>query len=198
VSDEKQFQQQVQQIGQRVQELEAIGDPAVRAAAKDLIQLLMEMHGSGLERMLEVIFQSGDAGVRLIDELGGDPVVSGLLVLYGLHPDDLQSRVEQKLAQIRSRLFKMGAEAQLITVNGSDVRVRVKIEGHACGSTSQNVKTLVEEAAYEAAPDLTSLVVEGLEEPAASGFVSIDDLLGAAPLSASVEAAVAQSGKSME
>ena len=57
--------------------------------------------------------------------------------------------------------------------------MRVSIEGHVCGSTTQNVKAAVEEAIYEAAPDLTSLVVEGLEEPAASGFVAMDALLGA-------------------
>lgn len=198
MSDEKQFQQRVQQIGQRVQELEAIGDPAVRAAAKDLVQLLMEMHGSGLERMLEIVFQSGDTGARMIDELGEDPMVSGLLVLYGLHPDDLQTRVQRGLAQIRSRLFKMGAEAELIGVDGSDVRVRVKIEGHACGSTSQNVKVLVEETVYEAAPDLTSLVMEGLEEPSASGFVAIEALLGAVPAPGLAGAGLPQSGEGMD
>ena len=198
MSDEKQFQQRVQQIGQRVQELEAIGDPAVRAAAKDLVQLLMEMHGSGLERMLEVIFRSGDAGARMIDELGEDPIVSGLLVLYGLHPEDLQTRIERKLAQIRSRLFKMGAEVELIAVNESNVRVRVKIEGHACGSTSHNVKVLVEEAVYEAAPDLTSLVVGGLEEPSPSGFVAIDALLGVAPSPVTATPHASQSGDGMD
>ena len=197
MSDEKQFQQRLQQIGQRVQELEAIGDPAVRTAAKDLVQLLMEMHGSGLERMLEIIFQSGDAGARMIDELGEDPMVSGLLILYGLHPEDLQTRVERRLGQIRSRLFKMGAEAELIAVDESKVRVRVKIEGHTCGSTSQNVKVLVEEAVYEAAPDLTSLAIEGVEEPSPSGFVAIGSLVDAASSSATPGAHASQSGEGM-
>jgi NifU-like domain len=180
VADEKDFQKQVQRIGERVRELEAIADPAVRASAKELVQLLMEMHGTALERILEIVFQSSDGGTRVIDELGQDPLVSSLLVLYGLHPEDLQTRVERKLAEIRSRLYKMGAEATLLAVNGSDVRVRVSIEGHACGSTAQNVRATVEEAMYEAAPDLTSLVVEGLEEPATSGFVAMDALLGTA------------------
>lgn len=179
MADEKGFQQRVQKIGELVHELEAIADPSVRSAAKDLVKLLMELHGSAVERMLEMIFQSGDAGARVIDELGEDPLVSSLLVLYGLHPEDFQSRVERKLVQIRSRLFKMGAEAKLVAVTGSDVRVRISLEGHACGSTAKNVKAAVEEAIYEAAPDLTSLVVEGLEEPLASGFVAMEALMGA-------------------
>ena len=113
MADEKDFQQQVQRIGERVHELESIADPAVRSSAKELVQLLMEMHGTALERMLEIIFQSSDGGTRVIDELGQDPLVSSLLVLYGLHPEELQTRVERKLAEVRSRLYKMGAEATL-------------------------------------------------------------------------------------
>lgn len=196
MADEQDFQQQLQRIGERVNELETIADPAVRLAAKELVQLLMRLHGSALERMLEIVFQSGDAGVRVIDELGEDPLVSSLLVLYGLHPDDMQTRVERRLTQIRSRLFKMGAEAKLIAVAGRDVRIRVRLEGHACGSTAQNVKAAVEDAIYEAAPDLTSLVVEGLEQPSASGFVAMEALMAArAPVSTPIRQSASPGGE---
>jgi hypothetical protein len=179
VGDEKDFQKRVQKIGGLVQDLEAVADPAARAAAKELVQLLMELHGSGLERILEIVFQSG--GAPTIDELGRDPLVSSLLILYGLHPEDLQTRVERKLEKIVSRLHKMGAEARLVSVSGGDVRVRASVDGHACGSTSRTVRATVEEEIYDAAPDLTSLVIEGLEEPAASGFVGVEKLLGPSP-----------------
>jgi len=179
VVDEKDFQKRVQKIGGLVHDLEAIADPASRAAAMELVQLLMDLHGTGLERILEIVFQSGDAGSRIIDDLGQDQLVSSLLILYGLHPDELQTRVERKLEQIASKLHKMGAEARLLSVNGGDVRVRVRVEGHACGSTSRTVQAAVEESIYEAAPDLMSLVVEGLEEPADSAFIAVEKLLGA-------------------
>ena len=177
---DKDFQKRVQKIGSLVQDLESIADPASRAAAKELVQSLMDLHGTGLERILEMVFESGESGPRIIDELGQDPLVSSLLILYGLHPDELQTRVERKLQQTASKLHKMGAEAKLVSINGGDVRVRVRIEGHACGSTSRTVQSTVEEAIYEAAPDLTSLVVEGLEEPADSGFIAVEKLIGAA------------------
>ena len=174
----KDFRERVQQIGERVEQLESIGDLTTRAKATELVQLLMELHGSAVERMLEVIFQSSHAGAKVIDELGEDPLVSSLLILYGLHPEDVQTRVEKKMKQVRSQLFKMGAEVTSIAVTGSDVRVRVNIRGHACGSTIENVRAAVEDAIYEAAPDLTSLAVEGLEEPSSSGFVAMDSLMG--------------------
>ena len=135
MADDKDFRDRVRQLGERVEELESIGDPAVRAKAKELVQLLMEMHGSAVERMLEVIFHSSDAGAKVIDKLGEDPLVGSLLILYGLHPEDVQTRVEKKMKQVRSQLFKMGAE-------------------------------------------VTSLTVEGLEEPSPSGFVAMDSLIG--------------------
>jgi hypothetical protein len=180
VGDDREFQKRVQKIGNLVHDLETIADPASRAAAKELLQLLMDLHGTGLERILEVVFESGESGPRIIDELGQDPLVSSLLILYGLHPDELQTRVERKLQQIASKIHKMGAEAKLVSINGGDVRVRARIEGHACGSTSRTVQSIVEEAIYEAAPDLTSLVIEGLEEPADSGFIAVEKLIGAA------------------
>jgi Fe-S cluster biogenesis protein NfuA len=185
VVDEKDFRQRIQKIGSLVHDLQTIADPASRAAAKQLVQLLMDLHGAGLERILEVVFQSGDSGSRIIDDLGQDQLVSSLLILYGLHPDELQTRVERKLEQIGSKIHKMGAEAKLVSVNGGDVRVQIRLEGHCCGSTGRTVQTAVEEAMYEAAPDLTSLTIEGLEEAADSGFVALEKLLGSTPRASS-------------
>jgi hypothetical protein len=178
VADDKNFQQRMQKIGDLVRELESIADPAARAAAKGLLQSLMDLHGAGLERTLEIVFNSGSAGAQLVDELGRDPLVSSLLILHGIHPLDIETRVREKLQQIRSKLFKMAAEASLISINGNDIRVQIRIEGHACGSTARTVQTTVEDAIYEAAPDLTSLVIEGLEEPVSSNFVAITQLAG--------------------
>ena len=185
MDDEKDFQKRVQKIGGLVQDLESIADPAARAAAKELVQLLMDLHGTALERVMEIVFQSGESGPTVIDELGQDQLVSSLLVLYGLHPDDLQTRVERKLKQIRSALHKKGAEAKLVSVINGEVRLHVSLEGHTCGSTKGTVQGTLEVAMYEAAPDLTSLVVEGLEEPTASGFVAVEALLAASPTSSS-------------
>lgn len=178
MGDDKDFQQRMQKIGELVRDMEAIADPATRSAAKELVQLLMDLHGAGLERVLEHVFQSGDAGARIIDELGQDPLVSSLLILYGIHPDDLQTRVERKVRQIGSTLHKLGAGISSVSVSDGNVTVSVNLEGHSCGSTSRTVKATVEEAIYEAAPDLTSLVINGLEEPSSSGFVGLEKLTG--------------------
>ncbi len=181
MADDRDLQKSAQRIGSLVHDLETIADPAARARSKELVQLLLDLHGAGLERMLDIVFRSGEPGLKVIDEFDQDPLVSSLLVLYGIHPEDLQTRVERKITQIRSKLHKMGADAQLVSVNEGEVRLRVTIDGHGCGSTKRTVQSTLEESLYEAAPDLTSLIVEGLEEPAASGFVAVEMLLGTAP-----------------
>ncbi|HTS36994.1 MAG TPA: hypothetical protein VMH04_15075 [Candidatus Solibacter sp.] len=183
MAGDKNFQNRIQRIGGLVGDLDQIADPAVRSATRELVQSLMDLHSAGLERMLEIVFGSGEQGARIIDELGRDPLVSSLLVLYGIHPEDLQARVERKLQQMRPAFYKMGAEAKLVSADSGDIRVRVTFEGHVCGSSGRTVQTALEEAIYEVAPDLTSLTVEGTEQPGAAGFVGVEKLLGSASFS---------------
>lgn len=178
MADDKDFQNRVQRISSLVAELDAVVDPAGRAAAKQLLQLVMELHGTGLERIMELTSEAGDTGSHLIDRFGRDALVSSLLVLYGLHPDDVETRVARAVERLQPSLRKQGAELELLSVDATGVRLRVSTTGHACGSTAQTIKGSVEAAMYEAAPDLGTVVVEGLDEKAASSFVSIDKLIG--------------------
>lgn len=179
MENEKDFQGRVQKIGELVQELDSIADPAVRTRAKELVQALLDLHGAGLERILELLFQR-EGGVQIIDALGRDPLVSSLLILYELHPEELQTRVERKLEEIQSKLHKAGAEAELMGTENGNVRLRVKIDKHACGSTARTVQTMIEDAIYEAAPDLKSIVIDGVEKPSAAGFVALGALQASA------------------
>ena len=47
MADDRDFREDMQRIGGLVQEIESIADPAVRAATKDLVQSLMDLHGAG-------------------------------------------------------------------------------------------------------------------------------------------------------
>jgi Fe-S cluster biogenesis protein NfuA len=178
VADGKDFRQDMQRIGGLVQEIEAIADPAVRAATKDLVQSLMDLHGAALEKTLEIVADAGETGMSIIDRLGRDSLVSSVMILYGLHPEDFESRVTKAVDKVRPQLRKQGCEVELLSVRDGAIRLRVGTSAHACGSTAKTVQTTLEGAMYDAAPDLTSLVVEGLEEKPGSGFVALDKLMG--------------------
>jgi Fe-S cluster biogenesis protein NfuA len=179
MAEDKGFQLKVQRIGELVAGLENIPDAESRAGAKALVQLLLDLHAAGLERVMEVVASSENSGQRTIDDLGRDPLVSSLLVLYGLHPLDFESRVAQAVERIRPQVRKGGAELELLGMEGGAVRVRLQVTGHACASTGKTLKKLIEDAMYEAAPDMECLLVEGMEEPAGSaGFVPLGKLGG--------------------
>jgi Fe-S cluster biogenesis protein NfuA len=178
MGDDKDFQGKIQRIGELVGELENISDPEARVSAKALVQLLLDLHSAALKSVMEVVANNDDAGERIIDDLGRDPLVSSLLVLYGLHPLDFESRVAQAVEKIQPQVRKGGGELELLGIEGGVVRVQLQLTGHACGSTGKTLQKLVEDAFYEAAPDLESLVVEGLEEPGSSGFVPLGKLSG--------------------
>jgi len=177
MSEKKELQQRIQRIGGLVEEIESIADPSVRASTKELVQLLMEFHGAGLDRALEITADSGDVGLRIIDKLGRDPLVSSLLVLYGLHPDDVETRVRRAVEQVLPKLQRSGGELEVLVIDNDAVRLRLSLTGNSCGSTAATLKAMVEEAIYEAAPDIGSIVVEGLDGKPAGGFVSLDKLL---------------------
>lgn len=183
--DDKDFQLKVQRISGLVADLEKIADAESRASAKALVQLLLELHSVGLERTLEIVARNGEPGLRLIEDLGRDPLVSSLLVLYNLHPVEVETRITQAIEKVQPRVRKSGGELELLGIVCGVVRLNLQVTGHACGSTKKTLKEMVEDALYEAAPDMTGLVIEGLEDEAGSaGFVPLGKLntaIAAAP-----------------
>jgi Fe-S cluster biogenesis protein NfuA len=170
----------MQRIGGLVQEIESIADPAVRAAAKNLLQLLMDFHGAALEKALDIVAEAGEPGMHIIDRLGRDSLVSSVLILYGLHPEDLETRVVKAVERVRPQLGKQGCEVELLGATDGAIRLRVETGAHTCGSTAKTLQATLEGAIYDAAPDLTSLTIEGFEEKPLSGFVALDKLMGTA------------------
>jgi Fe-S cluster biogenesis protein NfuA len=164
------FQRKLESIGELLRRIEAASDPHVRSTAQELVQAVMDLHAAGLERIIEILRASGASGQNTIDSLGRDDLVSSLLVLYELHPVSLEDRLARALDKIRPSLKKRGADVELLGVSESAVQLRLRASGHAAA-----LKELVESAVYEAAPDITSLAIEGPEER--HGFVPLDMLV---------------------
>jgi Fe-S cluster biogenesis protein NfuA len=182
VTESRDFREDMQRIGGLVQEIEAIADPAMRAATKGLVQSLMDLHGAALEKALNILADSGEQGITIIDRLGRDALVSSVLILYGLHPEDIDTRVLKALDRVRPQLRKQGCEVEVVGMSDGAIRLKVETGSHTCGSTAKTVRAELEGAIYDAAPDLASLVIEGFEDRPASGFVALDKLTGATSL----------------
>lgn len=182
MAGEKDFQEKIRQLGTLVGELDQLPggvSPSGRSkvAARELVQLLMEVHGTGLERIMEVVFDSGLSGEALVGKLGEDPIVRNLLLLYSLHPDDIETRVLKALETAGARLRKFDARVEVVSIQDGAIQVRLHTSGHACGSTTKNLQAIVEECIYDHAPDLTSLAILAPQDEPSSGFVPLENLL---------------------
>jgi Fe-S cluster biogenesis protein NfuA len=170
-------QQQSGRIEELIRKLESSADPGSLATARELVQVLMELYGAGLERITGTLAQQGTAGREILDKLGRDDLVGHLLAANGLHPLDIEARVRRALEQLHARMRAQGS-VDLVGIDQGIIRLRLRSSGSGCGSSAGSLKSLVEEAMYAAAPDLVQLTIEVIEEGAASGFVPLEKLAG--------------------
>jgi Fe-S cluster biogenesis protein NfuA len=159
--DDREFRQRMERIEILLREVERISDPGARACTRELVQAVLDLHGAGLERALEHIAAVGDAGLGLIDVLARDDLVGSLLLLHGLHPLDVETRVRQALDKVRPSLRSHGGEVELLGVAEGVVRLRLEGSCHGCPSSAATLKSLIEEAICDKAPDVTAIEVEG-------------------------------------
>jgi hypothetical protein len=170
------FQQRLESIEQLLGAIEAAADPNVRTQVRELVQLVMDLHGAGLERILELIRSPGEGGETLVQKLGRDDLVTSLLVLYGLHPLDLEARLARALDKLSSRLRPHEAQVEVLSTQDGAVRVRLQVNGRGRGSTA--LKEMIEAAVFTAAPDITTLVIEGADDlNDKQGFVPLEMLV---------------------
>ena len=111
------IEKQAERINALVGKIDALPDKAARASAVELLQEVMELHASVLDRMLELAAKAGDPGLALIDTYMRDPLISGLLVLYDLHPETLETRLARALDKVRPYLQSHGGDVELLEVS---------------------------------------------------------------------------------
>ena len=160
-ADEKELGNHMRQLDELLQEVESISDPKQRERTGRIIQSLMDFHGAAITRLLERLADRGDEGIRLIDEIASDNLIGSLLVVYGLHPLDLESRVRLALENVRPYLASHGGNVELLSVSESGI-VRLRMQGscHGCPSSAITLKSSIEQAIYEKAPEVTAIETE--------------------------------------
>src|SRR5579884_759307 len=99
--------QDLHEVGVRVEELLAemrsAPDPALFERAEQLVSLLVEFYGAGLERILALVARE-PSGDLLVRRLAQDDLLSNLFVLHGLHPVPVEERVDEALKGLRRQL----------------------------------------------------------------------------------------------
>jgi Fe-S cluster biogenesis protein NfuA/nitrite reductase/ring-hydroxylating ferredoxin subunit len=155
--------QRIQKIETLIERVEGLSDPEARAGTLELVQALMELHGEGINRLLEIVAED-PAGQSIIERLGEEELVAGLLMLYGLHPLALETRVLTALDKVRPYLKSHGGNVALLGIDNGVVRLQMEGNCNGCASSAMTMKLAIEEAICEVAPDVGELLVEGVIE----------------------------------
>ena len=148
--------------------LDASGGAGVmaRERAEELVRLVTDLYGAGLERILEIVHDSGRLDEEVLAALAGDELVASLLLVHGLHPYGVVQRVERALESVRPYLGSHGGDVELLGVS-DDGAVRIRLLGSCdgCPSSAVTLTLAVEGAIESAAPEVTAIEVEEAPAP---------------------------------
>jgi hypothetical protein len=148
--------ERVRQIEALIQQIESTADPQIRGRIQELLAAILEFHGAGIERMLEL----AGAGSPLVREFARDELISSILLLYDLHPEDTETRVRRAVDALPN--------LELTGIHGGRVLLRA-----LNGGVSRDA---VEQVICSAAPEIEEIEIDGLE-PASPAFVPLESLL---------------------
>jgi Fe-S cluster biogenesis protein NfuA len=164
MNDARVLEEQQRRIDELIAALAALEDARAREIAQALLQVVLDLHAGGLARLAEIVAEAEGRDGPIAARLGQDRQVSALLLLHGLHPLDLQSRVRRAVDGLRAALGAQGLCIELVAADEDAVRVRLTgtPTGHRVAPSA--LQDEIERAIFEQAPDVAKIVVEGLPE----------------------------------
>ena len=161
--DDQELRERVGRIETLLEEIESFRDPEARARIAEMVQTLLELYGEGLGRIVDIVGRLGSQDMK--DELLGDELITHLLILHGLHPVDVETRVLEALDEVRPYLESHGGNVQFLGIGDGVARVRLEGSCEGCPSSTMTLKLAIEEAVQKAAPELEGVEAEGVAEP---------------------------------
>lgn len=163
--DDREARELVGRVDASLERIEALPDSPARAASAEALQCLLELYGEGFARVAALVARR--SGAETLRAFADDELLSHLLLLHSLHPDDVETRVEAALEGVRPYLATHGGNVELLGVADGVVRVRLQGSCDGCPSSAMTLKSAIEEAVLKAAPDVVSIEAEGVAEPPA-------------------------------
>jgi hypothetical protein len=130
-----------------IHQIEASADAPIKVAARELAGALLELHGEGLERLVELVKNGAS-----LEALTSDELVANLLLLHGLHPEPLENRIEHALSNARRDL------GVVVSASVDHGQVRVRFSG-----AHPQAKMAALEIIHRSAPDASAIEVDADE-----------------------------------
>ena len=152
--------ERILQIEALIQKIESSADPRMQTEIRELVEAILDFHAKGLGKILDLIRVAGPQGDAAMQAFAQDDLVASLLLLYGLHPEEFETRVRRAVDRTPNLV--------LTGLSHNVVRVRVTRPGSLS-------REMVEETIYAAAPETAAIEIDGLASTAS--FVPLEALL---------------------
>ena len=149
-----------ERIAVLLEEIRSISDARVQARAEELVRLLMELYGAGIERLLRAAEDAAGGSAALTARVSNDELVSSLLALHGLHPVPIEDRVRRGIDKVRPYLGSHGGDVELVRIENGEAVLRLKGSCNGCPSSALTMRGAIEGAIEEAAPEIVAIRVE--------------------------------------
>src|SRR6185312_8415915 len=146
----------------------------------------------GLERVVEILDGAGGAAAEVKQQLADDGIVASLMLIHDLYPVPVEERVADALEEVRPYMESHGGNVELVSLEDGVVRLRLEGSCDGCPASSSTLELAIKTALDEAAPDLTGIEVEGLEQDLLNPVI-----VTGTPLPMAGEGAVANGGGSV-
>lgn len=163
--------QDAEAAGERVEallaELRSQAGPQAAATAEELVSCLVELYGTGLATIIEVV---GEDRPELMDKLVADPLVESLLLVHDLHPLDTSARVRRAVEEVLPQLGSHAGDVEYLGLDDTGV-LRLRLEQRGC--SADTVRDLISKAVAAAAPEAAGVGIELVQPPAEPTLLQI-------------------------
>jgi Fe-S cluster biogenesis protein NfuA len=147
--DNGEVEQRLVQLDALLEQLENTPSP-IAEQALEAVEAVTAIYGEALARIL-------DHGPAFASELLDDNLLSHLLVLHGLHPEPVETRVAQALDEVRPYLHSHGGDVQLAAVSDGVAQVTLTGSCGGCASSATTLEYAVREAVLGVAPEVSEV-----------------------------------------
>jgi hypothetical protein len=159
-------------IQQLLEDLQSLAGQPVWQRVEELVQRLLQLYGAGLSRLVDELRAAGRLEELLSRDAGGEDLLTHLLLLHELHPWPVAERVRRALDRARTQLEPQLGNFALLDVEAG--RARVSLHNPPPLPAGLSAERLLLRAVADAAPEVTTIQVEGLPPPAPPELVQID------------------------
>jgi hypothetical protein len=159
------WRQRMRQLEEQLTTLERSTTPEVQDQVRQIVQTLMALHGAGLAQVTKRLADGGETGQAILQACARDELAGTLLLLHGLHPWDLDTRLRWALSQLRPQLLAEGSSVFLISAKDGVVRLGVASAPGEERTVSTRLRSLLQKALLAVAPEVAVVDVEARAAP---------------------------------